>query len=92
MPKLLLEFPFIPFVTPMIYTDMPLIIPVLATVYVLTIYLLLIIAQRTIKSSGYLANSLSDGYVPYLSTDPTPPDEEVERSQTSTVQDVSRVR
>lgn len=35
----------------MIYHDIPLIIPILATGYVLTIYLLLILAERTTKSS-----------------------------------------
>ncbi|HBB31817.1 MAG TPA: hypothetical protein DDZ80_12930 [Cyanobacteria bacterium UBA8803] len=55
---------FLPWVHPMIYNDMPVIIPVLATVYLLAIYLLLIVAQRTIKSSRYLANSLTDACGP----------------------------
>ncbi|MFM9265721.1 hypothetical protein [Tychonema sp. BBK16] len=33
----------------MIYRDIPLIIPILATGYVMTIYLLLILAQRSAK-------------------------------------------
>jgi hypothetical protein len=49
----------------MIYNDMPVIIPLLATGYLLTIYLLLILAQRTTKSSRYAANSLTDAYAPY---------------------------
>ena len=36
-------------VPPMTYGDMPVIIPLLATGYLLTIYLLLILAQRTPK-------------------------------------------
>ncbi|WP_277877655.1 MULTISPECIES: hypothetical protein [Cyanophyceae] len=36
----------------MTYNDMPLIIPFLATGYLLTVYLLLILAQRTVKGAG----------------------------------------
>ena len=35
----------------MIYSDMPLIIPILATGYLLTIYLLLVLAQRNSQGS-----------------------------------------
>jgi hypothetical protein len=52
----------------MVYNDMPVIIPLLATGYLLTIYLLLILAQRTTKNSRYAANSLSETYTRYLST------------------------
>lgn len=50
----------------MAYNDMPVIIPLLATGYLLTIYLLLILAQRTTKNSRYAANSLSETYSRYL--------------------------
>jgi hypothetical protein len=52
----------------MVYNDMPVIIPLLATGYLLTIYLLLILAQRTTKNSRYAANSLSETYSHYLPT------------------------
>lgn len=55
----------------MIYMDMPVIIPVLATGYLLTIYLLLILAQRTIKNSRYIGNSAAEDYTSYL-----PPEQE----------------
>jgi hypothetical protein len=77
----------------MIYTDMPLIIPVLATVYLVAIYLLLMVAQRTKKSSQYLANSLTDVYATSVSVgltpSPTSARDEVEQSPTSAVQEVS---
>lgn len=38
------------------YSEMPLIIPVLATGYLLTIYLLLMLAERTAKGARYVAN------------------------------------
>lgn len=63
----------------MAYNDMPVIIPLLATGYLLTIYLLLILAQWTMKSSRYAANSLSDAYAPYLSTEDASQKDEVER-------------
>ncbi len=53
----------------MTYNDMPVIIPLLATGYLLTIYLLLILAQRTIKSSRYVADSLTDAYASYVPTE-----------------------
>ena len=62
----------------MIYMDMPVIIPLLATGYLLTIYLLLTIAQRTIKNSRYVDNPLADAYAPLVSTEQTPQTEEVE--------------
>lgn len=70
---------------------MPLIIPVLATVYLVAIYLLLMVAQRTKKSSQYLANSLTDVYATSagLSPNATSAKDEVEQSPTSTVQEVS---
>jgi hypothetical protein len=49
--------------------DMPVIIPVLATGYLLTIYLLLMLAQRTIKNSQYINNSLADTYGGSIPTD-----------------------
>lgn len=52
----------------MFNTDMPVIIPLLATGYLLTIYLLLILAQRTTKGSGYVTNSVVDAYTPYVAT------------------------
>lgn len=52
----------------MTYNDMPVIIPLLATGYLLTIYLLLILAQRTIKNSRYVADSLTDAYASYVPT------------------------
>lgn len=63
----------------MIYSDMPVIIPLLATGYLLTIYLLLTLAQRTLKSSSYMTNSLTDTYTPYLPTELVSQTEEVER-------------
>ncbi|MEQ8752456.1 MAG: hypothetical protein RID09_02905 [Coleofasciculus sp. G1-WW12-02] len=74
----------------MIYTDMPLIIPVLATVYLVAIYLLLMAAQRTKKSSHYLANSFSDVYATSvgLASNATSTTDE-EQSPASTVQEVS---
>lgn len=62
----------------MVYNDMPVIIPLLATGYLLTIYLLLMLAQWTMKSSRYVANSLSDAYAPYLPED-VPQKDHVER-------------
>lgn len=44
----------------MICMDMPVIIPILATGYLLAIYLLLMLAQRTINHSQYVGNSLKD--------------------------------
>ncbi len=63
----------------MICMDMPVIIPVLATGYLLTIYLLLILAQRTINNSQYIGNSLKDSYAPYLPSEPAPQTDEVEK-------------
>jgi hypothetical protein len=62
----------------MVYNDMPVIIPLLATGYLLTIYLLLMLAQWTMKSSRYVANSLSDAYAPSLPEDVSQKDD-VER-------------
>ena len=63
----------------MVYNDMPVIIPLLATGYLLTIYLLLMLAQWTMKNSRYAANSLSDAYAPYLPTEEASQKDEVER-------------
>lgn len=63
----------------MAYNNMPVIIPLLATGYLLTIYLLLTLAQWTMKSSHYAANSLSDAYAPYLSTEANPQKDDVDR-------------
>lgn len=63
----------------MAYNDMPVIIPLLATGYLLTIYLLLILAQRTTKNSRYAANSLSESYTGYLSTKEIPQIDKAER-------------
>lgn len=71
--------PSLRLVLAMIYSDMPVIIPLLATGYLLTIYLLLTLAQRTLKSSSYIANSLTDAYAPYLSTEQASQIDEVER-------------
>jgi hypothetical protein len=62
----------------MIYMDMPVIIPLLATGYLLTIYLLLTLAQRTIKNSRYVDNSVTDAYAPFVSTEQTHQTDEVE--------------
>lgn len=56
---------------------MPIIIPLLATGYLLTIYLLLMLAEWTMKSSRYVANSMSDAYAS-LSSEEEPPNLEVE--------------
>jgi hypothetical protein len=63
----------------MLYSDMPVIIPLLATAYLLTIYLLLMLARRTLKSSQYMTNSLTDAYAPYIQPEPVTQTDEVER-------------
>ncbi len=63
----------------MICMNMPVIIPILAAGYLLAIYLILTVAQRTIKNSRYVDSSLTDAYTPYLSTNDTPPTDEGER-------------
>ena len=63
----------------MIYNDMPVIIPLLATGYLLTVYLLLMLAQRTTKSSRYVANSFTDAYAPYVQTEHAPQTDEIDR-------------
>lgn len=60
----------------MVYNDMPIIIPLLATGYLLTIYLLLMLAQWTMKSSRYAANSMNDAYAPAL-----PSEEELSKKE-----------
>jgi hypothetical protein len=63
----------------MVYNDMPVIIPLLATGYLLTIYLLLMLAQWTMKNSRYAGNSLSDAYASYLPTEEASQKDQVER-------------
>ncbi|HEY9649662.1 MAG TPA: hypothetical protein V6C95_03295, partial [Coleofasciculaceae cyanobacterium] len=63
----------------MIYNDMPVIIPLLATGYLLTIYLLLTLAQRTLKSSGYAAHSMTDSYASYGPIESSVSTDEVKR-------------
>lgn len=74
--EFVLNLPLLPLVHTMIYMNMPVIIPVLAAGYLLTIYLLLTLAQRTIKNSRYVDSSLTDVYVPYLSTNDAPQTDE----------------
>jgi hypothetical protein len=76
----------------MTYNDMPVIIPVLATAYLLTVYILLILAERTAKSSRYIANSGTAAVVPYTATDATPQSNEVDSSSASSISEVSRLR
>lgn len=64
----------------MIYNDMPVIIPLLATGYLLAIYLLLMLAQRAIDKSQYMANSVTDAYN-NLSTEQISQVSEVEQHQ-----------
>lgn len=56
-------------ITPMIQNHTALIIPLLATGYLLGIYLLLTFAERTIKSPHYLATSWRETYTNYLPTE-----------------------
>jgi hypothetical protein len=51
------------------YIDMPLIIPILAGGYLLTIYVLLILAERIAKGGRYVASE-NAGSLPYPSTTP----------------------
>ncbi len=62
----------------MSYTTMPVIIPLLATGYLLTVYLLLMLAQRSVKSSGYTPNSFTDAYA-HAPTDQPSQADKVER-------------
>lgn len=73
----------------MTYIDMPVIIPLLATGYLLGIYLLLILAQRTIKNSQYATNSLTDAYAAYVQPERVPLTDEVERWSRSSFGTVS---
>ncbi len=63
----------------MTYSTMPVIIPLLATGYLLTIYLLLMLAQRTLKNSRYVANSVTDAYASYMPAEPIRQADELER-------------
>ena len=76
----------------MTYNDMPVIIPVLATAYLLTVYVLLILAERTAKSSRYIANSVTSHVIPYTATDSTLQSNEVDSSSASSVSEVSSLR
>ena len=60
-------------------TDMPVIIPLLATGYLLTIYLLLMLAQRTTKGSRYVANSAIEACTPYGATEQSSKTDGIER-------------
>jgi hypothetical protein len=73
----------------MFNTDMPVIIPLLATGYLLTIYLLLTLAQRTTKGSRYVANSGVDAYAPYVGTGQSSKTDEVARWTLQTNQGTS---
>lgn len=48
----------------MTYSDLPVIILLLASGYLLTIYVLLSLAQRTAKGGRYVGNSLAEGTLP----------------------------
>jgi len=63
----------------MIYNDTAVIIPLLATGYLLGIYLLLMLAQRTIKSSRYFRNSWKDAYANYVTNESLGQTTQVER-------------
>ncbi|MCP2728949.1 hypothetical protein [Limnofasciculus baicalensis] len=73
----------------MTYNDMPVIIPVLATAYLLTVYVLLILAERTVKSSRYIANSATEGGGHYVSADSISGGNELEKTPTPTVSEVT---
>lgn len=53
------------------YNDMPVIIPILATGYLLIVYILLILAQWTAKNARYLANSATASVITYGARDST---------------------
>jgi len=76
----------------MTYFGMPVIIPILAAGYLLAIYLLLMLAQRMLKSSRYASNTLKDAYAAYSSTDRASQLDEVESSQPPKMQQASSVR
>jgi hypothetical protein len=75
----------------MTYFGMPVIIPILATGYLLAIYLLLMLAQRMFKSSPYAPNTVTDAYVPYPSTKQASQIDEVESSQLQKIKQASSV-
>ncbi len=74
----------------MICMDMPVIIPILATGYLLTIYLLLTLAERVIKNPPYIDRSLTDAYAHYTTSEQPPQIDELEVWSRS-VTDVSSV-
>ena len=76
----------------MTYNDMPVIIPVLATAYLLTVYVLLILAERTAKSSRYIANSATEGGGAYVSPDSISPGNELEKTPIPTVSEATSLR
>ncbi|NES23962.1 MAG: hypothetical protein F6K41_34885 [Symploca sp. SIO3E6] len=75
----------------MIYNDLALIIPCLAAVYVLMIYLLLRLAEHTTKNSRYLTSSFTDAYVPYLSKDAKDTEQKIEELEPSSPQKIQQV-
>lgn len=76
----------------MIYHDMPVIIPVLATAYLLTVYVLLILAEKTARSSRYIANSATEGGRHYVSPDSLSGGNELEKTPTPTVSEATSLR
>jgi hypothetical protein len=75
----------------MIYNDLALIIPFLAAVYVLIIYLLLMLAERTTKNSRYLTSSFTDAYVPYLSNETKEQEQKIDEVEPSLPQNIQQV-
>lgn len=65
----------------MVYQDTAVIIPLLATAYLLAIYLLLMLAQRMIKGSRYATSSFRDAYANYGTTEQVGSHEEVDQPQ-----------
>ena len=75
----------------MIYNDLALIIPILAAVYVLIIYLLLMLAERTTKNSRYFTSSFTDAYVPYLPQEPKEQEQKIDEVEPSPPQNIQQV-
>ncbi|NEO29381.1 MAG: hypothetical protein F6K36_02795 [Symploca sp. SIO3C6] len=63
----------------MVYQDTAVIIPLLATAYLLAIYLLLMVAQRMIKGSRYATSSFRDAYANYGTTEQVGSNDEVDK-------------
>ncbi|NET58743.1 MAG: hypothetical protein F6K47_22075 [Symploca sp. SIO2E6] len=72
----------------MIYNDLALIIPFLAAVYVLIIYLLLMLAEHTTKNSRYLTSSFTDAYVSYLPQEPKEQEPKLDEVESSSPQKI----